>query len=110
TGDGHRPSASRPSGEWNDDDFDVLCDGVGGGRIMKARVTRRYAVALDARLWAAGRPHANAWLRADAPGCYGLVRQELAARVRWAGVRRGSVPAGFNWSVYSLPYWFRWII
>ena len=29
-------SASRPSGEWNDDDFDVLCDGVVVGRIMKA--------------------------------------------------------------------------
>ena len=23
-----RASASRPSGEWNDDDFDVLADGV----------------------------------------------------------------------------------
>jgi hypothetical protein len=31
-----RASASRPSGEWNDDDFDVLCDGVVVGRIMKA--------------------------------------------------------------------------
>jgi hypothetical protein len=29
-------SASRPSGEWSDDDFDVLCDGVVVGRIMKA--------------------------------------------------------------------------
>ena len=31
-----RASASRSSGEWNDDDFDVLCDGVVVGRIMKA--------------------------------------------------------------------------
>jgi hypothetical protein len=31
-----RASASRPSGEWNDDDFDVLADGVIVGRIMKA--------------------------------------------------------------------------
>ena len=31
-----RASASRPSGEWNDDDYDVLCDGVVVGRIMKA--------------------------------------------------------------------------
>ena len=30
-----RASTSRPSGEWNDDDFDVVCDGV-VGRIMKA--------------------------------------------------------------------------
>src|SRR6516165_6326296 len=30
-----RASISRPSGEWNDDGFDVLCDGVVVGRIMK---------------------------------------------------------------------------
>jgi hypothetical protein len=31
-----RASASRSSGEWNDDDYDVLADGVVVGRIMKA--------------------------------------------------------------------------
>jgi hypothetical protein len=31
-----RASASRPSGEWSDDDYDVLADGVVVGRIMKA--------------------------------------------------------------------------
>jgi hypothetical protein len=31
-----RASASRPSGEWNDDDFDVLAGGVVVGRIFKA--------------------------------------------------------------------------
>jgi hypothetical protein len=31
-----RASVSRLSGEWNDDDFDVLADGVIVGRIMKA--------------------------------------------------------------------------
>jgi len=30
-----RASASRSAGGWNDDDFDVLCDGVVVGRIMK---------------------------------------------------------------------------
>jgi hypothetical protein len=30
-----RASASRPSGEWNDDDYDVLADGDVVGRIMK---------------------------------------------------------------------------
>src|SRR5262249_43718522 len=30
-----RASASRPSGEWNDDDFDMLADGVVVGRIFK---------------------------------------------------------------------------
>jgi hypothetical protein len=29
-------TASRPSGEWNDDDFDVLADGTVVGRIFKA--------------------------------------------------------------------------
>ena len=31
-----RASASRGSGEWSDDDFDVLADGAVVGRIMKA--------------------------------------------------------------------------
>jgi hypothetical protein len=31
-----RASATRPSGEWNDDDFDVLADGAVVGRIMRA--------------------------------------------------------------------------
>jgi hypothetical protein len=30
-----RASASRPSGEWNDDDFDVLAGGLVVGRIFK---------------------------------------------------------------------------
>jgi hypothetical protein len=31
-----RASASRPSGEWSDDDYDVLSDGTVVGRIMNA--------------------------------------------------------------------------
>jgi hypothetical protein len=31
-----RASASRPSGEWSDDDYDILTDGIVVGRIMKA--------------------------------------------------------------------------
>ena len=31
-----RASSSRLSGEWNDDDYDVLADGAVIGRIMKA--------------------------------------------------------------------------
>jgi hypothetical protein len=30
-----RASASRPSGEWNEDDFDVLAEGAVVGRIFK---------------------------------------------------------------------------
>ena len=31
-----RAALSRPSGQWNDDDFDVLADGVVVGRIFNA--------------------------------------------------------------------------
>ena len=31
-----RAALRRPSGEWNDDDFDVLAAGIVVGRIMKA--------------------------------------------------------------------------
>jgi hypothetical protein len=31
-----RASASRPSGEWSDDDYDVLADGAVVGRIFNA--------------------------------------------------------------------------
>jgi hypothetical protein len=31
-----RASSSRPSGQWNDDDFDVLAEGAVVGRIFKA--------------------------------------------------------------------------
>ena len=31
-----RASSSRPSGEWSDDDYDILTDGIVVGRIMKA--------------------------------------------------------------------------
>jgi hypothetical protein len=31
-----RASASRPSGEWSDDDYDVLADGVVVGRIFNS--------------------------------------------------------------------------
>jgi hypothetical protein len=34
-----RAPASRPSGEWSDDDFDVLAGGVVVGRIFKANAS-----------------------------------------------------------------------
>jgi hypothetical protein len=47
-----RALASRPSGEWSDDDHDVLADDVVIGRMFKVRLAR---------------------------GCDGRIRQELAA-------------------------------
>jgi hypothetical protein len=56
-------SASRSSGEWDDDDFDVLADGVVVGRIMETACRAgRPAVDADARLWAPRGPHAHARL------------------------------------------------
>jgi hypothetical protein len=42
-----RASANRPSGEWNEDDFDVLADGEVVGRIFKANA----AMAAFAKSW-----------------------------------------------------------
>ena len=42
-----RASASRPSGEWNDDDFDMIADGVVVGRIMKAAAKPADVLAVD---------------------------------------------------------------
>jgi hypothetical protein len=39
-----RASVSRPSGQWNDDDFDVLADGVVVGRIPHNRESAAYAL------------------------------------------------------------------
>jgi hypothetical protein len=58
-----RASASRPSGQWNDDDYDVIADGIVVGRIMKAA-----AVPVGMSwMWtlAFGRSHADARLRGD---------------------------------------------
>jgi hypothetical protein len=43
-----RASASRLSGEWSDDDYDVLAEGIVVGRIMKAAAAPvEGAMALD---------------------------------------------------------------
>jgi hypothetical protein len=73
-------SASRPSGEWNDDDYDVLADGIIVGRIMKAA-----AVPVgQSWLWTLGFEyglHGNPRLRGDARSRNGGVREELAAKI-----------------------------
>ena len=84
-----RASASRPSGEWNDDDYDVLADGAVVGRIFKV-----HAAPVGAPwMWtlAFGHhegPHANARLCGDARGRDGGIRKELAAGIRLRGMRK----------------------
>jgi hypothetical protein len=39
-----RASASRSSGEWSDDDYDVRADGVVVGRILKVHPASKMAI------------------------------------------------------------------
>jgi hypothetical protein len=56
---------------------ELIPDGAVVGRIMKAAdCVGRPAVAMDAGLRAVRGPHADAWLRADARGGDGGVREE----------------------------------
>jgi hypothetical protein len=76
-----RGSASRSSGQWRDDDYDVLEAGVVVGRIFVSP-----AAPQDRQwMWASGHNgeirRADARLRADARGRDGGVRQELAEGV-----------------------------
>src|SRR5262249_18723981 len=58
-----RATASRPSGSWSEDDYDVLPDGIViGPHLEGTRGAGRDAVAMDARLRAARRSHTDARL------------------------------------------------
>jgi hypothetical protein len=57
-----RASASRPSGEWSDDDYDVIADGRRRPQHGGRRRTDRNAVVVDAFLWASRGSHADARL------------------------------------------------
>jgi hypothetical protein len=77
-----RVSASRPSGEWSEDDYDVLADGAVVGRIFKANASPVGA----SWMWTFSlRPprgsDADAWLRRDARSRDGGLREELAANM-----------------------------
>jgi len=85
-----RASASRPSGEWNDDDYDVLADGNVVGRIFNA-VAGRNAVDVDAGLWPPRRPHAHARICGDARSRHGSVREKLAAGISRTGTDEGAI-------------------
>ena len=64
-----RASASRPSGEWNDDDYDVLCDGVVVGRIMKVAAVGTPWLLTLAWPRPARRSHADARLAVQPTRC-----------------------------------------
>jgi hypothetical protein len=74
-----RASMSCPSGEWSDDDFDVLADAVVVGRIMRAN-----AAPVDAPKTAPTRyePTREAAMAAFAKSCDG-------GETRYSGSRKG---------------------
>jgi hypothetical protein len=75
-----RASASRPSGEWNDDDYDVLADGVVVGRLFKvsaAPVGTPWMWTLEIEHWR--RSQANLRLCGDPRGRNDRIGEKLAA-------------------------------
>jgi hypothetical protein len=76
-----RASASRSSGEWNADDFDVLADVVVVGHHAGSRGAGGDAMPVDLGLRPARGSLADTWIRGHARSCHGNLRQELAARV-----------------------------
>ena len=75
-----RASASRSSGEWNDDDFDVLANGEVAGRIFKANATPVGSPWMWTLIFPhhKGRTPAHGECR-NARSRDGCIRQELAA-------------------------------
>jgi hypothetical protein len=55
-------SASRSSGEWKDDDYDVLADGVVAGRILHAAASPVGLPWMRTLIFASRRPHTDARL------------------------------------------------
>jgi hypothetical protein len=70
-----RASVSRPSGEWNDDDFDVLAGGAVVGRIFKANA----APAATPWMWTLGFGHHE-----DRMPTYGYAESPEAAMAAFA--------------------------
>jgi hypothetical protein len=89
-----RASASRLSGQWNDDDFDVLAEGAVVGRIFKANT----APIGSPWMWTLIFPHhedrtPTHGYAASREGAMAAVRQELAARMKESpGRARASRP------------------
>jgi hypothetical protein len=81
-----RASASRPSGEWNDDDYDVLSDAKVVGRIFKSAASP----VGTPWMWTLAYGYhevslAHVWLRSRSRSGHEGVRKKLASRM--SGVR-----------------------
>jgi hypothetical protein len=70
--------ASRPSDQWNNEDYDVLADGAVVGRIFQVHAApRRNAVDVDIGLRASRGSHSDTRLCRDPRSRDGGIRQEL---------------------------------
>jgi hypothetical protein len=99
-----RASTSRSSGEWNDDDYDVLANGVVVGRILKVNGAPAMPWSVDPRtLWASRGSHANSRVCRDARGRDGGLCKELAAGVGGPLAASGSVKQLRRWTSVPKP-------
>jgi hypothetical protein len=98
-----RASASRPSGEWSDDDYDVLADGFVVGRIFKVNA----APVGHPWMWtlAFEQPRAYTRICSNSRGRDGGIREELAAGVKGhkRPDRRANDGPGLTKSRYARP-------
>jgi hypothetical protein len=86
-----RASASRPSGEWDDDDFDVLADGVVVGRIFNSNAGPVGSpLDVDADLWLPRGPLPHSRLRADTRGRDGGIRAGVLIKRAAMSAMRGN--------------------
>jgi hypothetical protein len=94
-----RASGSRPSGAWNDDDFDVLANGGSCRRHLQGeRRARREPADVDLGLRLSPGSRAEPWVRGNARGRHGCVRKELAAGVgMMRGAKHGSPRGPMLW-------------
>jgi hypothetical protein len=74
-----RASASRPCGEWDEDDFDVIAE---VGRIFKVNAAPVGQPDVDISVRTSRRSHPHTRLRRDARGRDDGIRKKLAAGVR----------------------------
>ena len=76
-----RAAASRTSGEWREDDYDVVADGIVWPHHEARRCSGGNAVAMDAGLRAPRGTKADPRLRGHARGRNGGIREKLATGV-----------------------------
>ena len=68
-----RATASRPSGQWNEEDYDVLANGEVVGRIFKVNAAPVGSPWMWTLAFGYHRSRAEPWVRRNARGCDGCM-------------------------------------